>query len=76
LIALLSLLWLLGATGALTFAGFNSKALITMPMRARVVGVTDLVLLGVWVFFVSRRTARTSAFMYGDLLLRACDVLK
>jgi branched-subunit amino acid ABC-type transport system permease component len=75
-IALLSLLWLLGATGVLTLSGFDGRAFAIVPMPARVVGGIDLVFLGIWVCFVSRQTVRTSAFMYADLLLRACDILK
>jgi len=75
-IAVLSLVWLLGATDVLTLAGFNEKALETLPMPARVVGGINLVLLFVWVLFISRQTVRTAAFMYADLLLRACDTLK
>jgi hypothetical protein len=75
-IALLSLLWLFSATGVLTLGGFNGKAFMVLPMPAHLVGGIDLVLLVVWVCFVTRRTVRTAAFTYGDLLLRACDILK
>jgi hypothetical protein len=75
-IALLSLLWILGATDVITTAGFNADALSVLPMRARVVAAINAVLLIVWIFFISKRTVRTAAFMYADLLLRACDALK
>lgn len=76
MIALLSLLWLLGANDVITAGGFHADALAALPMQARVVGAIDLALLIIWIFFISRRTVRTAAFMYADLLLRACDTLK
>ena len=75
-IALLSFAWILCATDVLTLSGFSGEALATLPMSARVVGAVNLGLLFVWVFFITRRTVRTAAFMYADLLLRACDTLK
>jgi hypothetical protein len=75
-IALLALLWLLGATDVLSLSGFNKQALVALSMPARVVAIVDLVLLAIWILFITWRTVRTSAFMYADLLVRACDILK
>lgn len=75
-IALLSLLWILGATDVVTTAGFNADAFAMLPIRVRVAGAINAVFLIVWIFFISKRTVRTAAFMYADLLLRACDALK
>lgn len=75
-IGFLSLLWLLGATDILTLSGFNPNALATASLPARVVAMIDLTFLAVWIFFFTKRTVRATAFMYADLLVRACDVLK
>lgn len=74
-IALLSILWALGATDVVTTAGFHTDALAALPMRVRVVIGINVTFLIVWIFFISKQTVRTAAFMYADLLLRACDAL-
>ncbi len=74
-IALLSLLWILGAADVITAAGFDVDTLFVLPMHVRVVWAINVVSLIVWIFFISKRTVRTAAFMYADLLLRACDAL-
>lgn len=75
-VSVLSLIWLLFAHDVISSTGFDMNLLATLPMQARVVGLVNLALLFVWIFIISRRTVRTAAFMYADLLIRSCDTLK
>jgi hypothetical protein len=76
IVAFLALTWLLSTSNVLDKAGFNFQALIETPMSTRVVLTIDLVMAAVWTLFISKRTVRTAAFMYADLLVRACDELE
>jgi hypothetical protein len=74
-ICIVAQIWLFTAAGVIGMSGFDGPALLTLPMSARVVTAINVVLLLTWILFVSKRTVRTSAFMYADLLVRACDAL-
>jgi hypothetical protein len=70
-----SILWVLLALNVVTARGIHAEGLLALPASARATIAVSVVLLIVWVLFVTKRTVRTAAFMYADLLLRACDVL-
>ncbi len=50
--------------------------LFQLPAPAFVSLIISATMLLVWLFFFTKRTARTAAFTYAEMLLRACDVLK
>lgn len=74
-IALASAGWIFAAADILTMTGFNTAAVAEVKLCVRVVFGVDVMLLATWVFFITERTVRSSALMYADLLLRACDRL-
>ncbi len=72
------LLWVLGTEGVLTMSSrqFVSKvALLALPETAIASLVASAAMLAVWIVFFTKRSVRTAAFTYAEMLLRACDTL-
>jgi hypothetical protein len=74
-IDLAALAWLLGAAGFASMNGVTVTQLGQMTTAEYLAVAFIVVWLAIWLFFVTKRTVRSSAFMYAELLLRACDVL-
>jgi hypothetical protein len=74
-ICLASVVWVLAAQGVLGVSGANLSAITRMSGGARVSVVFTLLLLSLWVFFFTKRTVKTAAFTYADMLLSACMAL-
>jgi hypothetical protein len=74
-VALLSLVWIATASGVVTLNGIDWDAMSRISVNFAAVALLNSFLLALWIFFISKRTVRSSAFMYAELLLRACDVL-
>lgn len=74
-ISFLSISWTIASSKAVSLHGIDFNSFGKMSNGAWIsLGVSFLTLF-VWVFFLTRNTAKASAFRYADMLLRACDVL-
>jgi uncharacterized membrane protein len=67
--------WIATASGVVTLNGIDWDAMSRISVNFAAVALLNSFLLALWIFFISKRTVRSSAFMYAELLLRACDVL-
>ncbi len=54
---------------------FDSVALTRLPDAATASLAVPLVMVVVWTFFFTKASVRNIAFIYAEMLLRACDVL-
>ena len=74
-IDLVALGWLMHASGVAGAGGVTVDKLAHVTIAEYLVGTFILVWLLIWVLFITKSTVRSSAFMYAELLVRACDVL-
>ncbi|MDD2465298.1 MAG: hypothetical protein PHI97_14980 [Desulfobulbus sp.] len=75
IIAASMLSWPLLSNNVVTTQGVDFSALHGLSIGVwGSLGISSLMLL-VWVFFFTKRTAKTAAFGYADMLLRSCDLL-
>ncbi|MDP3097440.1 MAG: hypothetical protein Q8M86_05805 [Syntrophales bacterium] len=74
-IAVTTFSWPLVAHGVITWQGVDLYTLKGLPSGAWGSLGVSLLMLAVWMFFLTKRTTKTAAFGYADMLLRACDVL-
>jgi hypothetical protein len=74
-ICVLSIGWVLWSQRVISLDGWSSTAAAWMSRGSLLSLATSTVLLLVWIFFFTKRTVRTAAFSYADMLLRACSVL-
>jgi len=74
-IAVTAFIWPLIATGVVTWQGIDFGVLKGLPRSVWGSLTVSLLMLAVWIFFLTKRTAKTAAFGYAEMLLRACDVL-
>ena len=75
-VAVLTFLGQLILTGVLdALEGINTTVFHGLPLQEKASLLVSLFMLIVWVFFFTKKTVRTAAFAYADLLLRACDTL-
>lgn len=77
-VALGSLLWASVAQGVLFSPGHpvvDLAALSQMPETATAPLIVSAAMIAVWVLFFTKTSARTAAFTYAEILLRACDSL-
>lgn len=74
-IAVSTFFWPLFTYAVITRCGVELDAFKGFPNGAWVSLAISLLMLAVWIFFLTKRTAKTAAFGYADMLLRACDVL-
>lgn len=74
-ICLLSILWVLVSQEVLSLHGIDATAITRITHGARLSLALSLGTLAIWIFFFTQQTAKTAAFAYADMLLRACSVL-
>ena len=75
-IACSSIAWLFVAQRVITKQGFSPDALESLPIGSWVALATSVIMLTIWIFFLTKRTVKTAAFTYAEMLLRACDILQ
>jgi hypothetical protein len=78
IISIVSLLWVLIATGVLfgsTRKFIDVGALFRMPASEVSCLTLSAAMVLIWVLFFTRASLRTAAFTYAEMLLRACDTL-
>ena len=71
-------IWVLTTHGVVSTSApyfFSTKALPELPMAAISSLVVSAIMFFAWIFYFTRKTARTAAFAYAEMLLRACDVI-
>jgi hypothetical protein len=79
LISISSLAWVLFAQGIVTTAvklSVNINVLATLPDNAVGSLIASAMMIIVWVFVFTKAGARSIAFIYAEMLLRACDELR
>jgi hypothetical protein len=74
-VAVACILFVLAKYGVVTAKGWSVESLSKFPDEAWVSAVVSLMTAGVWIFFLTKRAVKTTAFTYAETLLRACDVL-
>lgn len=74
-IAIGSLLWVILTSELITWNGLKWDRLAVLSPGSWISLAISVTMLAVWIFFLTKRTVRSAAFMYADLLLRACDQL-
>lgn len=75
IIALSTLFWSLFTNDVVTSQKINLGALHGFTFGAWFSLGASLLMLVIWLFYFTKRTVRTAAFAYADMLLRSCDVL-
>lgn len=73
--SLLGALWTLGAAQVVTSAGVSWSRLETAEVGVKAALLVCLLLFLMWSFYVTPSSVRRVAFVYGDMLLRACEKL-
>lgn len=74
-VCLLSVMWVLISQQVLTPHGIDRTAITRITQGGRFSLAISLVMSVVWIFFFTKKTVRTAAFAYADMLLRACSAL-
>lgn len=77
-VSIASLTWVLAAEGVIVSPGqgfIDLAALSRMPDSATASLVVSAVMVLAWMLFFTKASARTAAFTYAEMLLRACDIL-
>jgi hypothetical protein len=75
IISLAAIAWVLVAQGVLAVTGVNFAALTRLPKGALSSIVISSLFLLVWILYFTKRSVRTAAFSYADMLLRTCSLL-
>lgn len=75
LIAFIILFLPLISHGVVTITSIESNVISSISKGAWVSSGASLLMLIIWMFFLTKKTAKSAAFRYAEKLLQACDVL-
>jgi hypothetical protein len=71
----LGMLWILGATKVITLNSISWSRFEAIEVGAKIAFLVCVLLFAMWSLYITGSSVRRVAFVYGDMLLRACDKL-
>lgn len=74
-ICIITFVWPLVLSNILAMGSLNIENIASLSSGTWISLAVSLLMLLIWVFYFTKKTAKTSAFGYADFLFRACDVL-
>jgi len=78
-ISIASFLWVLFTHDVITGASsyyINASKFMALPETAVLSLIASAFMAAVWILFITKKSVRTAAFTYAEMLLRSCDILK
>lgn len=74
-ICVVTFVWPLFLSGVLSMDGLSVEHIRSLSNGIWASLAVSILMLLIWVFFITSKTVRTAAFGYAEFLFRACDVL-